>query len=424
MYDSGKNIRHAFYAQRKEDKMFKKFVSVFLCVITVFTFTSAAFVRSGGITAEAASSFTLPYYYYQMGDEAQDFYLYLRKAVKECRTKLKLDIDFEIEEFSMILELLFYHDPMTFNLEDIDILNETRTSVTFGMEYKYDKETYDKMVKAYDKATNKILSKFTDGMSTYTKIRTIHDEIINNTVYDLESDDNDNIYGTLVDNKAKCDGYARAFTYVCGKAGIRTVTVIGNDLTTDSKDNGHMWNKVYYNKKWYNIDVTWDDPVSDMKDNLQYDYFMVSDKALQNTHEEDNLSFEVPEAADDTRGYYVVNKKYAESNQDAEKLIKSGLKSAVKNGEKSFSIKFASKDIMNYVGDYLKNSDEMFDVFKDVINSTGKKLAGAYYYSFDENLLTVRIYIFYEDTSLEDYFLDPDSVSDDDLETFEYYGIS
>lgn len=403
--------------------MFKKFVSVFLCVITVFTFTSAVFFRSGGITAEAASSFTLPYYYYQMSDEAQDFYLYLRKAIKECRTKIKLNVDFEIEEFGMIVELLVYHDPMMFNLDDIEVLNETRTSVTFGLTYKYDKETYYKMVKEYDKATNRILSKFTDGMSTYNKIKTIHDEIINNAVYDLKASDNDNIYGTLVDNKAKCDGYARTFTYVCGKAGIRTVTVMGNDLTSNSKENGHMWNKVYYNKKWYNIDVTWDDPVSDMKDNLQYDYFMVSDKALENTHEEDNLSFKVPEANDDTRGYYVVNKKYATSNQEAENLIKSELRNAARSGKKSFSIKFASKDIMDHVSDYLKDSDKMFNVFKDVVNSTDKKLAGAYYYSFDKNLLTVRVYIFYEDTKLEDYFFDPEDVSEEDLEVLEEYGI-
>ena len=409
--------------QRKEDKMFKKFISVFLCIITVFTITSSVFIRSGGITAEAASSFTLPYYYYQMGDEAQEFYLYLRKAVKECRTKIKLNIDFEMEEFIMVAELLIYHDPMTFNLDEIEVLSETKNSVTFGMTYKYDKETYGKMVKAYDKATNKILSKFTDKMSTYNKIKTIHDEIINNAVYDLDAADNDNVYGTLVDNKAKCDGYARTFTYVCGKAGIRTVTVMGNDLTTDSKENGHMWNKVYYNKKWYNVDVTWDDPVSDMKDNIQYDYFMVSDKTLKNTHEEDNLSFKVPKASDDTIGYYAVNKKYAESNQDAERLIKNELKSAVQKDKTSFSIKLASKDIMNYVKDYLADSDKMFDVFKAVIDSTGKKLAGMYYYSFDENMLTLRVYFFYEDTKLEDYFVDPDSVGGEDLENFEYFGI-
>ena len=404
--------------------MFKRFVSAFLCIITVFTFTSAAFICSGGITAEAASSFTLPYYYYQMGDEAQEFYSYLRKAVKECRSKIKLNIEFDDEELYMVLELLILHDPMTFNLDDIDVLDETKNSITLGFTYKYDKETYDKMVKEYDKATNKILSKFTDGMSTYNKIKTIHDEIIKNAVYDLDSSDNDNIYGALVKNKAKCDGYAKTFSYVCGKAGIRTVTVIGNDLTANSDENGHMWNKVYYNKQWYNIDVTWDDPVSDMKDNLQYDYFMVSDKALKNTHEEDNLSFKVPKATDDTRGYYVVNKKYAESNQDAEKLIKSGLKAAAQSGEKSFSFKFASKDIMKHVNDYLNDNNKMTGVFKDVIKSTDKKLVGMYYWSFDENLLTVRVYIFYENTDLEDYFIDPDKVDSEDLKILEKYGIT
>lgn len=406
------------------NKMFKRFVSVFLCIITVFTVTSAAFIRSGGITAEAASGFTMPYYYYQMGDNAQEFYRYMRKAVKECRSKIKLNIDFKMKEFKMVIELLVYHDPMTFNLDDIEVLDETKNSVTFGMTYKYDKETYDKMVKEYDKATDKILKKLTDGTSTYNKIKIIHDEIINNTVYDLDNENNYNIYGVLIDNKAKCDGYAKAFTYICGKAGIRTVTVMGYDRKKQSKENGHMWNKVYYNKQWYNVDVTWDDPASEMKDNLQYDYFMVSDKALENTHEEDNMSFKVPKAADDTRGYYVVNKMYAESDYEAEKLIKSGLKKAAENGKTNFSVKFASKDIMDHADQYLKDSNKMFAAFKDVIKSTGKRLAGAYYYSFDENLFTVTVYIFYRDTNLEDYFVDPDSIDDDDLDTFAYYGIT
>lgn len=404
--------------------MIKRMISVFLCVITIFTFTSAAFIRSGGITAEAASSFTLPYYYYQMCDEAQDFYLYLRKAVKDCRKKIKLNIDFDVEEFGKVVELLVYHDPMTFNLDEIGILDETKNSVTFSLDYKYDKETYDKMVKEYDKAVDKILGKLTGKMSTYKKIKTIHDEIINNAVYDLRAPDCDNIYGALVDNKAKCDGYARTFTYVCGKAGIRTVTVMGYDRSADTDENGHMWNKVRYNNKWYNVDVTWDDPVSIMKDNLKYDYFMVSDKALKNTHEEDNLSFEVPEASDDSMDYYVVNKKYAETDQDAEKLIKNGLTSAAQNGKSCFSVKFASKDIMRHARDYIKDNDKLYQVFDEVINSTGKKLAGLYYHHFDEDLRTLRVYFFYEDTKLEDYFLDPDSLSMDELDAFEYYGIS
>lgn len=403
--------------------MFKKFVSVFLCFVTVFAVTASVFVRSGGVTAEAASSFTLPYYYYQMGDEAQDFYLYLRKAVKECREKIKLNIDFDIDEFGMVAELLVYHDPLMFNVDDINILDETQKSVTFGFEYRYDKETYDKMVKKYNKETDRILGKLTSGMSEYNKIKTIHDEIVNNAVYDLKSSDNDNIYGTLVDKKAKCDGYARTFSYICGKAGIRAVTVIGNDLTADSKENGHMWNKVYYKKRWYNIDVTWDDPISDMKDNVQYDYFMVSDKALKNTHEEDNLSFKVPKATDDSINYYAVNKKCAESNEEVEKLIKSELKAAVENGKACFSIKFSSNDIMKYAYECLEDEDKMYDIFKCVIDSTGEKLAGAFYYSFDPNLLTLRVYFFYKNTKLEDYFVDSGSIDSEDLETFEYYGI-
>ncbi|MCM1328997.1 MAG: hypothetical protein NC253_06090 [Ruminococcus sp.] len=403
--------------------MFKKIVSVFLCVVTVFTFTAAAFVRSGGITAEAAGSYTLPYYYYQMSDEAQDFYLYLRKAVKECRSKIKLNVDFDDEEFLKIVELLILHDALTFNLDNMEVLDETRKSVTIGFDYKYDKETYDKMVKKYDKAVNKILSKLTDKMSTYTKIKTIHDEIINNTVYDLDASNCDNIYGTLVDNKAKCTGYAKTFAYVCGKAGIRAVSVIGHALNADSDDDGHMWNKVYYNKKWYNVDVTWDDPETGMIDNLSYDYFMVEDSSFWITHEEDNLSFEVPEADDDTKNYFVMNKKYAETEQDAEKLIKNEFKNAVQNGKTSFSIKFASKKIMRHARDYINDDDNAQEIFKYVNQNSNKKVC-LYLPQFNEDMLILEVVYFYENTKLEDYFLDPDSLSMNTLDTFEEYGIT
>lgn len=403
--------------------MFKKFISTFLCFVTVFTVTAAAFIKDGGITAEAAS-YSLPYYCNQLSSEAKEFYICLREAIMEHKTKIRLDMDFDKEELGMIAELLVLHDPLTFNIEDVTYRSTSKRSAVFEPKYKYSKETYNKMVTEYDKKAKNILSKLTDDMSDYKKIKTIHDYIIKNTEYDLDSKNNDNIYGTLVKNKAKCDGYARTFVYICGKAGIRAVTVAGDDLSEASSDNGHMWNKVYYNKKWYNVDVTWDDPTSNMKDNLQYDYFMVSDKALSKTHKEENLSFKVPKATDNSQNYFTVNKLAAATGDEAVALFEKELKKAVKNGKNHISIKCTSQEALNRMRNYLTKDDTIYTYLKKLNNNTNDDLVTALiYYNIDPNVMTVRLNFFYRNTDFDDYFSKDADISSNARKSLERYGI-
>ena len=43
----------------------------------------------------------------------------------------------------------------------------------------------------------------------------------------------------------------------------------------------HVWNAVYYNNKWLNLDLTWDDPVyDDGKNYLNHDYFLITTTKL------------------------------------------------------------------------------------------------------------------------------------------------
>ena len=47
--------------------------------------------------------------------------------------------------------------------------------------------------------------------------------------------------------------------------------------------NEHVWNLVYLNDKWLNLDVTWDDPVtSNGTDMLMYDYYLIDTNTLLN----------------------------------------------------------------------------------------------------------------------------------------------
>ncbi len=404
--------------------MLKRIISAVLCVMLALTAVPTYLESTGNsITAEAATDYETPYYYSQLSDDAKKVYNALKEAALECKKKVTVKANIGQEDFNMIAELLILHDPITFNVRNITADNVTRKSASFTIQYSYSKDSYQKMTAAYEKQVDKILAKLTDDMSKYKKIRVIHDEIINRAVYDLDSSSNDNIYGTLVKKKAKCDGYAKTFSYICAKAGIRTTTVIGftdREMTGDM----HMWNKVYFNKKWYNVDLTWDDPVSNMADNTKHDYFMISDDEIGRTHIEDNLSFKVPEATDSTIGYYEVNKKYAEDLDSAKDLIKKGAVSAVKNKKTVFDFQCSSKSVLEQVKKYVLDTKKMNSVLKSVKKSTGVDVIPEIYsYSFSEDLYTVKIMLFYNDTDLDYYFVGDDPISEDMIDTLAAFGI-
>ena len=135
---------------------------------------------------------------------------------------------------------------------------------------------------------NKIITK---GMSDYDKVKTIHDYIIVNVDYDYANYLNDTIpsrsytaLGALKYKYAVCAGYAKLFQLMCQLAGLECTYVTGN-----TPSGYHAWNQVKIDGKWYNVDTTWDDPVSldkkfdDHKYNC-YSYFLLSDEIMYKDH--------------------------------------------------------------------------------------------------------------------------------------------
>lgn len=402
----------------------KKIISVFLSFVLAFsTFAVTASINDSYVVS-AAETYENPYYYYQLSNNAQKAYDEIKSAVLNGEKKVKTGYSLNKGDFNKIAELLILHDPETFNLKDIEATSVSNRSITFKLSYRYTYESYKKMVASYEKKIDKILSRLDDDMTTYSKIKIIHDSIANSAVYDIDYKLSDTMYGTLVKGRAKCDGYAKTFAYVCGKAGICAVTVIGTDIySTD--DSMHMWNKVYYNKKWYNVDVTWDDPVSNMKDNRKYDFFMLSDKDIGITHTEDNLSFEVPAANDSSKTYYKVYKKYAESLSDAKSIIKSELQKAVKKEKIFITLQCSTDEVYNSVYEYVLNTNEICGVLKNAEkNYNSDLISDVYSYGFNDVYRTIKIYIFYDGTELEYYFNNPDEATKHIVDTLEDYGIN
>ncbi len=155
----------------------------------------------------------------------------------------------------------------------------------------YSEYSHEQIISAFDAinlATEEILSKIPDGASELERELIIHDALVDSISYDSEAAADNNasvqafgVYGALADKKAVCSGYARAAKMLLNRVGIECRIVSGM-----SKNSGHMWNQVKIDGQWYNLDITWDDPITD-GDVIynRYSYFNLTDEQIGVDHQ-------------------------------------------------------------------------------------------------------------------------------------------
>lgn len=131
----------------------------------------------------------------------------------------------------------------------------------------------------------------TDGI--YRKLGKVHNWLIENITYEANTNSKDQytIYGALVQNKAVCEGYARAFKYLMDGTGVPCVIVSGTATNSQGQEENHAWNYVQINENWYAVDVTWDDPIitgdGEVPAELKYKYFLKGSDEFKVDHKED-----------------------------------------------------------------------------------------------------------------------------------------
>ncbi|MGB5824246.1 MAG: transglutaminase domain-containing protein [Proteocatella sp.] len=113
----------------------------------------------------------------------------------------------------------------------------------------------------------------TEDMTDAEKLKAIHDKIINETTYDDSGgDESHSPAGVAMENKAVCDGYARMMSIMATLVDVPVIQV-----TSGTMD--HAFNLVFTDGKWLLVDTTYDDPISNGKEVLRHDYFLIEPTA-------------------------------------------------------------------------------------------------------------------------------------------------
>jgi hypothetical protein len=128
------------------------------------------------------------------------------------------------------------------------------------------------------------------GMDDYEKELALHEYIVTHTRYDEENVKNNTIpqesttaYGVLMKGTGVCGGYSKAMKMLLDQVGIESMIIVG-DADSGGNVEKHAWNLVKIGGEYYQLDVTWDDPVPDGNGRVHYAYFNVTDEQISATH--------------------------------------------------------------------------------------------------------------------------------------------
>ncbi|MBO4415776.1 MAG: hypothetical protein J5824_07330 [Lachnospiraceae bacterium] len=227
----------------------------------------------------------------------------------------------------------------------------------------------------YDKVVS--IAKKLKGSSEYDTVKNIHDYLVSSIAYpsSWSGDGVHSLNYALNKGVCVCDGYAKAFYFLCKANGIEAL-IVGGKATDEHGTDSHAWNKVKINGKWYTADVTWDDPFPDDPGTVRYDYFLIKDSDISRSHTWDDKG--IPDAYSDDLGIVYEQYKDIEKYEKADEALK-----AFQNKAKEFLEKREWGTTLEVQFLVYSGNNALVDTITELLNTYHSSYGCGYGYSIE-----------------------------------------
>ncbi len=317
--------------------------------------------------------FVRKYYFEQLLGDEQKIYLEILQGLREENKEIYVHAP-DARQTNMIFQYVLKDYPEIFwcdGTTTATTYNENEKYTVLEPGYSYDIKERERRQSRIDASVEKCLAGIEMDASEYDKILYVYDFIVDTVDYDLESEDNQNIYSVFVNRRSVCAGYSKAAQYLLERLGIFCTYVTG----TTREGQGHAWNLVSCEGNYYYMDTTWGDPVfqeqegietQEKLDYVSYDYMCCNDEELFRTHIPDE-DVELPLCTEMDCNYYVVNGMYYDYYNSETTL--EAMSETISEQENPSVFKYSDAEVYTQARE---------DIFENVIHRAAQELAEQY----------------------------------------------
>ena len=242
-------------------------------------------ITDSGITGDTLSFSSVYYPYYEtLNIKQKKIYKQVYANALKYKKEFKPVAKITSTELSDVIYAVNYDHPELFYLDTTYGYKYTSNYICVQIVLNYNEAIKNIEInkKTFDNEVNKIVREANKYKTNYEKEKYVHDYLVKNTDYELNSKLNQSAYSAIVNKKSVCSGYARSFQLIMTKLEIPTYYITGT-----SNSGPHAWNLISLSDGFYNIDVTFDDTT------MSHKYFNMESNEFDKNHKRDTISTKI-----------------------------------------------------------------------------------------------------------------------------------
>ena len=307
------------------------------------------------------------YYFSHMEIIEQNLYVEMLYALENYIEEMELSVT-DTKQIDYVFQCVLMDHPEIFYADGYSFVKYTLgdevKKITFKGTYIYEQEEKVRKEAQIQEAVYNMLRGIRADATDYEKVKYVYETIINQTEYDMNSEDNQNICSVFLGRVSVCQGYAKAAQFLLDKLNVPCTLVIGTVETGE----GHAWNLVKINNQYYYMDTTWGDAsyklhVNEEEQQLQnvpginYDYLCVTTEEILRTHSMANI-VELPQCNSLEANYYVREGAYF-TDVNFEQLVQL-LTRYKEDARDTVTIKCSGDDVYQKMSEELLTKQKIF----------------------------------------------------------------
>lgn len=307
------------------------------------------------------SDYKSGYAYKTLTSAQKELYDRIYKAISNFETKVTVPDGILTDDVIKVYGMIFNQEPQLFWMS----ITVPKGYGTLTIKYDMTADEAAAKQKQIDKNVNSILATAAKSKTTAGKLKVFYDWIVLNNTFSLsETSATSSIANGLTGSVIQCAGYAKSMQYLCDKAGIESMVVVGRNRHGSS----HAWNVIYVDDGYYILDTAWGDPEGAPGGGkyIRYSFFLVPDAWTKTTHYDVNKYFkpngdtikyfDPPACTKTTYNYYKIYGKLYSDLSSAEKGMYEAFDEAIKNGKFVAEIRVTDESVYNKLmsDDYAK----------------------------------------------------------------------